>query len=110
VSGKVAWFAVPLAPGSPAASPPQIVYSPAEAAKKLGSQLDARGITQIIQNDLPGRSLLSVPHSMVWTDANAYTWRNGAQVMQHPHADLNEAVEQLVRIHQDSEYCQLRTS
>lgn len=109
-SGKAAWFAVPLAPGSLAASPPRIAFGPAEAVEQLSSQLGARGIDHMIHNHLHDRSLLSLRHSTVWSDTATYWWGTGTQAMRHPHADLNEAAEQLVRIHEDREYSQLRTS
>jgi hypothetical protein len=109
VSGKAAWFAVPLAPGSLAAPPQQIGYSPAEAIKRLSSQLAARGIDHMIQNHLHDRSLLSLRHTTVWSDTTVYSW-GGAQRVRLTHSDLTEAVEQLVRIHEDREYSPLRTS
>lgn len=110
VSGKVAWVAIPLAAGSLAARPPQTAYRPAEAVKVLRAELGARGIDHMIQNDLPDRSVLSLRHSTVWCDARAYSWHGGAGNVRHPHADLVEAVEQLIRINEDREYSPLRTS
>jgi hypothetical protein len=110
VSGKAAWFAVPLDGSSFAARPPEVTHSPADAAEALCSQLQARGLRRMIQNNLHDRSVLSLPHSTVWVDATGYTWRAGAVGVRHPHADLVEAVEQLVRIHEDREYSPLRTS
>jgi anti-sigma regulatory factor (Ser/Thr protein kinase) len=110
VSGKVAWFAVELCLDSLAARPPQAIYSPAEATQALCSQLQARGMTHLIQNDLHDRSVLSLRHSTVWIDTTGYTWRTGAEGVRHPHADLVEVVEQLVRINEDREYSPLQIS
>ncbi len=109
-SGKVAWFAVPLAPATRAASPPRNAFAPAEAVEQLSSQLGARGIDHMIRNHTHGRSLLSLRHLTVWSDIATYWWGTGHQAVRHPHNDLNEATEQLVRIHQDREYGELRTS
>jgi hypothetical protein len=110
VSGKAAWFAVPLDGSSFTARPPQTTYSPAAAVDALLSQLQARGLKRMIRNNLHDRSVLSLPHCTVWVDATSYTWRTGDLDVRYPHADLVEVVEQLIRINEDHEYATLRTS
>lgn len=111
VSGKVAWFAIPLAPDSLAASPPRTAEDPGEAMEMLRSQLEARGIKYMIHNHLDNRSVLSLPHTTVWSYAAAFTWRvDDKAPVRLAHADLVETVEQLLRINEDREYSPLRTS
>lgn len=110
VSGKVAWFAAPVAPGTPAASPPPITFDPAEAVKALSDQLEVRGIDHRFPNHSHHRSVLSLRHATVWSDTTTYWWGTGSQTVRYSHADLTEITEQLIRIHEDHECATPRSS
>lgn len=107
VSGKAAWFALPIPAQSPAAWPPADSLSPAQAVKELRSQLDGRGIGRIYDNDLPGQSVLSAPHVTVWCRGQYFMWRTDDVAVRHPFSDVVEVAEQVVRISEDREYARL---
>lgn len=107
VSGKVAWFAVPLPPTSPAARPPQVSADPAQAVQALRSRLEKRGLGLMYVGDIPGQSVLSLRHLTVWCRAQTFEWGTPDNMVRHPFFDLTEAVEQVVRINEDQEYAML---
>jgi hypothetical protein len=107
VSGKAAWFALPIPAQSPAAWPPTISHTPAQAVKELRSLLDGRGIGRMYHNDLPGHSVLSAPHLTIWCRDRFFMWRARDAAVRYPFSDLIEAAEQVVRISEDREYARL---
>lgn len=106
VPGRAAWFAVPLSPGSPAARPPWVSLTPAQAVQALRARLEARGLGLMYSGDLGGQSVLSLRHLTVWCRAQTFEW-GGA--VRYPFFDLTEAVEQVIRINEDHEYALLGT-
>jgi hypothetical protein len=107
VSGKAAWFALPIPAQSPAAWPPANSLSPAQAVKELRSQLDCRGIGRMYHSDLPGQSVLSAPHVTIWCRGRHFMWRADDVAVRYAFTDLIEAAEQVVRISEDREYARL---
>jgi hypothetical protein len=107
ISGKAAWFALPIPADSPAARPPTPYFSPAQAVKELRSRLDDRGIGRMYHNDLPGQSVLSAPHLTVWCHGTSFMWRTSDGVVRHPFSDLVEAAEQVISVSEDREYARL---
>ncbi len=109
VSGKAAWFAVPIPPTSLAASPPAIHLSPADAVRKLRAELIGRGLGGMYHNDLHGHSVLSLRHLTIWCRNGSFTWANGDQAIRVPYFDLIDAVEQIIRINEDHAHTTLGT-
>lgn len=110
VSGKAAWFAIPVPATSPAAQPPALRLSPADAVRALCAQLNARGLGRMYVNDLHDRSLLSLRGVTIWSFDGAFTWRDGGhKAVRVPYFDLVDAVEQIVRISEDHKYATLGT-
>lgn len=104
ISGKAAWFALPISVNSPAAWPSATSLSPAQAVKELRNQLDVRGVGRMYHSDLPGHSVLSVPHVTIWCRDRFFMWRANDVATRYPYCDLIEAAEQVVRIGEDIEY------
>jgi hypothetical protein len=110
VSGKAAWFAIPIPATSLAAKPPATRFSPAEAVRSLAAQLSARGLGGMYLNDLHDRSLLSLRHVTTWSCDEVFTWADGDhKTVRAPYCDLVDVVEQIVRISEDREYATLGT-
>ncbi|MEV5704799.1 hypothetical protein [Actinoallomurus sp. NPDC052274] len=108
VSGKVAWFTVPISATSLAAKPPAVRLSPAEAVRALRDQLTARGLGGMYHNDLHDRSVLSLRHLTIWCGGENFSWKNGdREAVRIPYFDLADAVEAIVRISEDHEYLTL---
>ena len=103
--GKVAWFAIPILAQSPVAHHQHFIFlSPTDALTALRSQLSDRGIDLMIRNDLVDCSVLTLRHSTILVTAHDFTWHSDGEIIRHPHADLTETVEQLIRINEDREH------
>ncbi|MFL6051943.1 MAG: hypothetical protein ACJ72W_03345 [Actinoallomurus sp.] len=108
VSGKAAWFAIPIPGASLAAKPPAIRLSPSDAVRALRDQLTARGVGGMYHNDLHGQSVLSLRHLTVWCRDEGFTWADESpEAVRIPYFDLIDAVEEILRINEDREYVTL---
>lgn len=104
VSGKVAWFAVPIPDGTRAAPPPRMTSNPVVAAQTLKNQLSARGLDHLICNYLGDYSVLSLAGATVWCHNQHFTWQCGKQTARYPFYDMAEVVEQIISLYEDHEY------
>ena len=99
VSGKAAWFAVPIPTTSLAAKPPTVRLSPAEAVRALRDQLTTRGLGGIYHNDLHDRSVLSLRHLTIWCSGDNFSWKDGdREAVWIPYFDLTDVIDQIIRI------------
>ncbi|WP_345431702.1 hypothetical protein [Actinoallomurus vinaceus] len=109
VSGKAAWFAIPIPGASLAAKPPTIHLSPFDAVRALRDQLTARGVDGIYHNDLHSESVLSLRHMTVWCRDGSFTWADGSSgAVRVAYSDLTDVVEKILRINEDREYARLQ--
>jgi anti-sigma regulatory factor (Ser/Thr protein kinase) len=97
LSGKAAWFSVTV-PDMPARPLP----STGEAATCLHRLLAERGISGIRRGDVPGVSVVSVRCGLTVWVRDGFTWRDQYDAcVRYPLADLVEAVEAVVRRHEE---------
>jgi hypothetical protein len=103
VPGKAAWFAIPLPLPPRTATSPAVYPHPSQAANALRVQLEARHLGRIYHNELPDRSVLSLPHPYltIWCADQSFSWRHNGQIESHPFSDLTEVVERMVQVVED---------
>jgi hypothetical protein len=101
VAGKATWFALSLPACWPGAD--RIIAS-SVAARDLIDALAVCGIDARCRSDDKSISVVQVNGLNVWVGPKTFSWqgRNGGYV-HHPLVDLQDAAEQIVRIHEESD-------
>lgn len=97
VAGKATWFALPLPvcwPGT------EQVIALLAAVQELIDALAARGVDARCRSDDKGISVVQVGGLNVWVGPRAFSWRESGGYVRHPLVDLQEAAEQVVRLHE----------
>ncbi len=111
IPGKVVWFTMEIPAGSPAAQPPPADFTPAQAARALSALLAARGIAGISHHhDGRAQSVVSMAAGItVRCRDGAFRWpADGTR--QRAYFDLTDAVEDIIRLHEDLACAGKRTS
>ncbi|TQM74898.1 ATP-binding protein [Thermopolyspora flexuosa] len=99
VPGKAVWFAMPLPHPTPHPPP---TYTPLQAARALRSRLAARGIPTTLRPAWDHSTLSIASTLTVRCHDNTFTWTTNGTPTHYAFADLTEAAEQLVRLHEES--------
>ncbi|MFI0410094.1 ATP-binding protein [Actinomadura sp. 3N508] len=92
VLGKCVWFALPVSATWPARRP----MAPGRAALWLVEALRARGVSVSWRSDHTGVSVINAEALNVWVEPKVFTWRDGADYVRRPLADLQETAERIV--------------
>lgn len=102
VPGKVAWFAMEIPPGSPAAQPPPADITPAQAAHALSALLAARGIPGISHHHgSQAQSVVFMAAGLtVRCQDGTFQWPADG-TGQRAYFDLADALEDIIRLHED---------
>jgi hypothetical protein len=102
VPGKVAWFTMEIPASSPAAQPPPVDFTSAQAAHALSALLAARGIPGISHHH--GTQAQSVVFTAAGLTVQCrdgiFQWPADG-TGQRAYFDLADAVEDIIRLHED---------
>lgn len=111
IPGKVAWFTIEIPASSPAAQPPPADFTPAQAAHALSALLAARGIPGISHHHrTQAQSVVSMAAGLtVQCRDGIFQWLADG-TGQRAFFDLTDALEDLIRLHEDLAWARQQTS
>jgi hypothetical protein len=104
VPGKLAWFAMRIPGGSPAAQPRPVHLTAVQAAHTLSALLAARGIPGLSHHHgTRTQSAVSIGAGCtVRCRDGLFQWLSGGGVEQRAYFDLADAMEDIIRLHEDT--------